>query len=92
MFELITGGFILLDGKTFDVTGNWEVKGNEAQFGYDFWYQPFHNVMVSSEWGAPKAWLKGFNPDDVTNGEKKQKQNKTKQNIQKPFEQDAKPL
>ena len=23
-------------------------------YNYDFWYQPRHNVMVSSEWAAPK--------------------------------------
>lgn len=62
------GGFILLDGKTFDVTGNWESEGHTTKFGYDFWYQPYHNVMVSSEWGAPKAFLKGFDPEDVANG------------------------
>ncbi|XP_072020984.1 methanethiol oxidase-like [Amphiura filiformis] len=62
------GGFILLDGKTFDVTGNWEAKGHDTQYGYDFWYQPYHNVMISTEWGAPKAFLKGFDPADVKNG------------------------
>lgn len=62
------GGFILLDGKTFDVTGNWESEGHHTKFGYDFWYQPYHNVMVSSEWGAPKAFLKGFDPADVADG------------------------
>uniref|UniRef100_A0A8C7QUZ3 Methanethiol oxidase n=1 Tax=Oncorhynchus mykiss TaxID=8022 RepID=A0A8C7QUZ3_ONCMY len=54
------GGFILLDGKTFEVVGNWELPGEAAPFGYDFWYQPRHNVMMSTEWGAPKA-LKCFN-------------------------------
>ena len=36
--------------------------------GYDFWYQPRHNVMISSEWGAPSAFTKGFNPEDVAAG------------------------
>ena len=35
------------------------------QFNYDFWYQPRHNVMVSSELGAPKTYVPGFNLDDV---------------------------
>ena len=64
------GGFFLLDGETFDVVGNWEKEGEELPFGYDFWYQPRHNVMISSEWGAPNAFKKGFNPEDVKNGKK----------------------
>ncbi len=35
---------------------------------YDYWYQPYHNVMVSSEWGAPNRFSKGFNPADVAEG------------------------
>ena len=55
---------MLLDGQTFDVKGKWEKDGSEIPFGYDFWYQPRHNVMVSSEWGAPNAFLKGFDLAD----------------------------
>ncbi|XP_071943536.1 methanethiol oxidase-like [Antedon mediterranea] len=62
------GGFIILDGEDFHVKGKWEADGHNPPFGYDFWYQPFHNVMISTEWGAPKAFLNGFNPDDYTNG------------------------
>ena len=21
---------------------------------YDYWYQPYHNVMISTEWGHPR--------------------------------------
>ncbi|XP_065841960.1 methanethiol oxidase-like [Oscarella lobularis] len=62
------GGFVLLDGKDFSVLGNWEGEGDALPFGYDFWYQPRHNVMLSSEWGAPNAFLNGFNPKDVEDG------------------------
>ncbi|XP_022105572.1 selenium-binding protein 1-like [Acanthaster planci] len=62
------GGFIILDGKEFSVVGHWEKEGHSSPFGYDFWYQPFHNVMISTEWGAPKAFLKGFDPADYANG------------------------
>lgn len=58
-----------MDGQTFDVVGNWEHPGEAAPFGYDFWYQPRHNVMISTEWGAPKALANGFNPADVAGGE-----------------------
>lgn len=57
-----------MDGQTFDVKGNWEQEGNCAQFGYDYWYQPRHNVMISTEWGEPNALKEGFSMDDVLNG------------------------
>jgi len=61
------GGYVLLD-HDFNIKGRWEKEGNVTPFGYDFWYQPRHNVMVSTEWGAPKAFTKGFNPADVAAG------------------------
>lgn len=57
------GDFILFD-KDFECIGTW-TKGDKAICGYDFWYQPHFNVMVASEWGAPKTWRRGFHPDDV---------------------------
>ncbi len=38
------------------------------EYNYDFWYQPRHNVMVSSEWAAPKTYYPGFDLDDVEEG------------------------
>jgi selenium-binding protein 1 len=32
---------------------------------YDYWYQPRHNVLVSSEWAAPNTYEGGFQPADV---------------------------
>jgi methanethiol oxidase len=61
------GGFLLLDD-TFDVVGRWEKNAEGMKYNYDFWYQPKHKVMVSSEWGAPNTFIKGFNPDDVKAG------------------------
>lgn len=58
---------MILDGKTFDVKGRWE-SGPAAPMGYDFWYQPLHNVMISTEWGVPKALTKGFKVEDVQAG------------------------
>lgn len=51
--------FILIDGSTFKTKGTW-CPGNKAKFGYDFWYQPYFDIMVSSEWGAPKIFKTGF--------------------------------
>eukprot|EP00475_Leptophrys_vorax_P044059 TRINITY_DN8689_c0_g1_i1.p1 TRINITY_DN8689_c0_g1~~TRINITY_DN8689_c0_g1_i1.p1 ORF type:complete len:325 (+),score=93.84 TRINITY_DN8689_c0_g1_i1:699-1673(+) len=63
------GGFVLLDGDSFEVKGTWNSAKDATPFGYDFWYQPRHNVMVSSEWGAPKSFMKGFDPSDVAKGQ-----------------------
>ncbi|XP_077176375.1 methanethiol oxidase-like [Paroedura picta] len=54
------GGFVLLDGETFEVKGNWERPTQAAPQGYSFWYQPRHNVMMSTEVGVPKYWITGF--------------------------------
>jgi len=61
------GGFLLLD-EDFKVAGRWERQAAGMRFNYDFWYQPRHNVMVSSEWGAPKTFQPGFNLEDVAAG------------------------
>lgn len=63
-----SGGFVILNGETFALEENWE-NGPAAKFGYDFWYQPHFNVMVSTGWAAPNAFRPGFNPEDVKNGE-----------------------
>lgn len=66
---IISGGFVILDGETFKVKGRWEGGSeNAAPMGYDFWYQPRHNVMISSEWGAPSALELGFKIEDVAAG------------------------
>ncbi|XP_038167224.1 methanethiol oxidase [Arvicola amphibius] len=62
------GSFALLDGETFEVKGTWEKPGGAAPMGYDFWYQPRHNVMISTEWAAPNVLKDGFNPAHVEAG------------------------
>jgi selenium-binding protein 1 len=59
---------MLLDGQDFSIKGRWEKGDKVPDYGYDFWYQPRHNVMVSTGWGAPRAWKSGFNPEDVKRG------------------------
>ncbi len=61
------GGFLLLD-EEFNIADRWEHKADGMFFNYDFWYQPRHNVMVSSGWAAPTTFTKGFNLDDVAAG------------------------
>lgn len=60
-------GFILLNSD-FTVKGSWEKEGQGTDFGYDFWYQPKFNTMISTEWGAPWAFKSGFNPEHVAGG------------------------
>lgn len=61
------GGFLLLD-EDFNVAGRWEKNADGMRFNYDYWYQPRHNVMVSSEWSAPNTIRNGFHLDDVKAG------------------------
>ena len=59
------GGFFVLD-QQLQVVGPWSKE--VAPFGYDYWVQYGLNVLVSSGWGAPSAFKKGFNPADVEAG------------------------
>jgi methanethiol oxidase len=63
-----TCGFAVLDAKTFEIKGRWENGGERPPMNYDFWYQPRKNVLVSSEFGAPHAYEKGFDLEDVGAG------------------------
>ncbi|KAL0382821.1 UNVERIFIED_CONTAM: Selenium-binding protein 2 [Sesamum calycinum] len=60
-------GFLLLDSN-FNVKGRWEKAGHSPLFGYDFWYQPRHKIMISSSFGAPAAFTKGFDLQHVSDG------------------------
>ena len=58
------GGFLAIN-QDFEVTGRWERDLTGMNYNYDFWYQPRHNVMVSSEWAAPNTVSQGFNPAEA---------------------------
>ena len=60
------GGFLELN-EDFEIEGRWDPPG-EIEMNYDFWYQPRHNVMVSSEWAAPETYYPGFDLEDVEAG------------------------
>ncbi|CAF0827287.1 unnamed protein product [Brachionus calyciflorus] len=67
------GGYLLLDSN-FEISGKWgEADMKSIGYNYDFWYQPYHNVMVSSEWSAPNTFSNGFNLDHVREGKYGQK-------------------
>jgi selenium-binding protein 1 len=61
------GGFLELNDD-FEIERRWEAPG-EIEFNYDYWYQPRHNVMVSSEWAAPATYQPGLDMEDVEAGE-----------------------
>ena len=62
----LPGGFLELNDD-FEIEGRWDPPG-EIEMNYDYWYQPRHNVMVSSEWAAPKTYYPGFDMEDVEQG------------------------
>lgn len=62
----LPGGFLSLNDD-FEIEGRWEPPG-EIEMNYDFWYQPRQNVMISSEWAAPKTYYPGFDLEDVEAG------------------------
>ena len=64
----LPGGFLEL-GEDFEITGRWEHDRGEMEMNYDYWYQPRHNVMISSEWAAPKTYYPGFDLEDVEDGD-----------------------
>src|SRR5699024_7167002 len=61
------GGFLHLD-QDFNVLGRWENDLGAMQYNYDFWYQPRHNMMISTEWASPKTFMPGFDLEDVARG------------------------
>jgi selenium-binding protein 1 len=61
------GGFLEIDSN-FEISGRWEKSLDGMNFNYDFWYQPRHDVMISSEWAAPNTVKNGFKLEDVEAG------------------------
>lgn len=61
------GGFLHLN-EDLEIVGRWENNIDGMNYNYDFWYQPRHNMMVSSEWAAPNTFMPGFDLEDVAAG------------------------
>lgn len=61
------GGYLHLD-QDFNIVGRWENDLGSIQYSYDFWYQPRHNMMISTEWASPNTFMPGFDLDDVARG------------------------
>ncbi|XP_076183640.1 methanethiol oxidase [Ptiloglossa arizonensis] len=61
-----TGDILCIDAETLEVKGTWTTGEKKATFGYDFWYQPYHDVLIATEWGAPKIFKRGFTTSDAS--------------------------
>jgi selenium-binding protein 1 len=61
------GGFLHIN-EDLEIVGRWENDITGMNYNYDFWYQPRHNMMVSSEWAAPNTFMPGFDLEDVGAG------------------------
>ncbi|XP_051173557.1 methanethiol oxidase [Leptopilina boulardi] len=59
------GDFLSIDSNSLEIKGMW-TKGDKAKFGYDFWYQPYHDVLVASEWAIPRVFKRGYQLTDGT--------------------------
>lgn len=58
------GDFIQFDSQ-MNCLGTWARGADRAACGYDFWYQPYFDVLVASEWGAPNRFKRGSHASDV---------------------------
>ncbi|XP_057324326.1 methanethiol oxidase [Microplitis mediator] len=56
------GEFLCVDSETLETKGSWTCSEKKAKFGYDFWYQPHHDVLIATEWGVPRIFKKGYDP------------------------------
>jgi selenium-binding protein 1 len=57
------GGIALLDHKSFEVLGRFEVDRGDQYLAYDVWWHIAHDVLVTSEWGTPSMIENGVVPD-----------------------------
>jgi selenium-binding protein 1 len=63
----VPGGIFLLDHETFEPLGRWEIDSGPQQLAYDFWWHLAHDVMITSEWGAPDMVENGLDLDALVN-------------------------
>ena len=57
------GGIFILDPETFDVRGRWELDRGPQYLTYDFWWHLGCDTMITSEWGTPKMYENGADPE-----------------------------
>lgn len=57
------GGTFILDPKTFDVRGRWEIDRGSQHLAYDLWWHLGQDTMITSTWGTPNMVKDGVNPE-----------------------------
>jgi methanethiol oxidase len=57
------GGIFIMDPETFDIRGRWELDRGPQYLAYDFWWHLGCDTMITSEWGTPKMFENGANPE-----------------------------
>ncbi|MBA2963093.1 MULTISPECIES: selenium-binding protein SBP56-related protein [Ramlibacter] len=58
-------GVFIMDCRTFEVLGRWEIDRGPQQLHYDFWWNLPRDYMVSSEWGLPPQFENGIVAEDL---------------------------
>lgn len=58
-------GIFIMDCRTFDVIGRWEIDRGAQEKHYDFWWNLPRDYMVSSEWGLPPQYENGIVAEDL---------------------------
>ena len=61
------GDFLCIDSNTLEIKEMWTEGDEKAKFGYDFWYQPYHDVLIASEWATPRIFKRGYQSSDSKN-------------------------
>ncbi len=61
------GGIFMMDPNTFEVLGQWELERGPQYLAYDFWWHLGCDTMITSEWGTPKTFEGGLQPEVLLN-------------------------
>ncbi len=61
------GGIFVMDHDTFEPLGQWELDRGPQHLAYDYWWHLGYDTMVTSEWGTPKTFENGLQPDVLLN-------------------------
>jgi selenium-binding protein 1 len=59
---------LLLDHRTFEPLGMFEVHRGPQYLAYDFWWHLAEDTMVTSEWTVPKYYENGLDLDALIKG------------------------
>ena len=61
------GGIFIMDQNNFEVLGKWELDRGPQYLAYDFWWHLGYDTLITSEWGTPKTFENGLQPEVLLN-------------------------